>query len=106
MINDVVNKKGTTDMPQLFRPELWIIFAIILLFFGAKRLPEMGASMGKSIKAFKKSMNETQEGEETPVDETKALEAKRQELDALERELAAKKAQAAAYEAQEQTRNV
>jgi sec-independent protein translocase protein TatA len=88
---------------QLFRPELWIILAIILLFFGAKRLPEMGAAMGKSIKAFKKSVNETSEDEETPVDETKALEAKRQELDALERELATKKAQAAAYEAQKET---
>ena len=81
---------------SLMRPEL---------FFGAKRLPEMGASMGKSIKAFKKGMNEPQEEEETAVDETKALEAKRQELDALERELAAKKAQAAAYEARKETPN-
>jgi sec-independent protein translocase protein TatA len=79
------------------------MIAIILLFFGAKRLPEMGASMGKSIKAFKKGMNEPQENEETAVDETKALEAKRQELDALERELAAKKAQSTAYEAQKET---
>ena len=75
---------------SLMRPELWIMLVIVLLFFGAKRLPEMGASMGKSIKAFKKGMNEPQEEEETAVDETKALEAKRQELDALERELAAK----------------
>ena len=81
-------------------PELMILLAIVLLFFGAKRLPEMGASIGKSIKAFKKGINEPVEDEETPEDEeTKALEAKRQELDALERELAAKKAQAAAYEA-------
>jgi len=87
------------------RPELWIMLVIVLLFFGAKRLPEMGASMGKSIKAFKKGMNEPQEEEETAVDETKALEAKRQELDALERELAAKKAQAAAYEARKETPN-
>ena len=87
------------------RPELWILVLVILLFFGAKRLPEMGASMGKSIKAFKKGMNESQENEETAVDETKALEAKRQELDDLERELAAKKAQAAAYEAQKETPN-
>ena len=90
---------------SLMRPELWIMLVIVLLFFGAKRLPEMGASMGKSIKAFKKGMNEPQEEEETAVDETKALEAKRQELDALERELAAKKAQAAAYEARKETPN-
>ena len=91
---------------QFFRPELWILLAVILLFFGAKRLPEMGAAMGKSIKAFKKGMNEPTEEEATPVDETKALEAKRQELDDLEREIAAKKAQAAAYEAQQSTPNV
>jgi sec-independent protein translocase protein TatA len=84
--------------------QLIILLAVILLFFGAKRLPEMGASIGKSIKAFKKGMNEPLADEETPEDEeTKALEAKRQELDALERELAAKKAQAAAYEAQTET---
>lgn len=88
-----------------FHPtQLIVVLAIVLLFFGAKRLPEMGAAMGKSIKAFKKGMNEVREGdEETPVDETKAIEAKRQELDALEREIAAKKAQAAAYEAQKET---
>lgn len=90
---------------SFMRPELWILVLVILLFFGAKRLPEMGAAMGKSIKAFKKGMNESHEGEETAVDETKALEAKRQELDDLERELAAKKAQAAAYEAQKETPN-
>jgi sec-independent protein translocase protein TatA len=91
---------------QFMRPELWILVLVILLFFGAKRLPEMGAAMGKSIKAFKKGMNEPVEEEEAPVDETKALEAKRQELDALEREIAAKKAQATAYEAQQETHNV
>jgi len=90
----------------LMRPELWIVLAIILLFFGAKRLPEMGAAMGKSIKSFKKGMNEPLEDEEKPVDETKAIEAKRQELDDLERELATKKAQAAAYEEQKETHNV
>ena len=84
-------------------PELVILLAVVLLFFGAKRLPEMGAAMGKSIKAFKKGMNEPQEEEETPVEEAKALESKRQELDALEREIAAKKAQATAYEAHTET---
>lgn len=38
-------------------PELIIILIIILLLFGAKRLPEIAKSLGKSIKDFKKSMN-------------------------------------------------
>jgi sec-independent protein translocase protein TatA len=80
--------------------QLIVLLAIVLLFFGAKRLPEMGAAMGKSIKAFKKGVTEPQEDAENLAEETKALEAKRQELEALERELAAKKTQAAAYEAQ------
>lgn len=84
-------------------PELIILLVIVLLFFGAKRLPEMGASIGKSINAFKKGMNEHRTEDDTTVDETKAIEAKRQELDALERELAAKKAEAAAYEARTET---
>jgi sec-independent protein translocase protein TatA len=86
--------------------QLIILLAIVLLFFGAKRLPEMGAAMGKSIKAFKKGMTEPQEEEETLDEETKALEAKRLELETLERELTAKKTQAAAYEAQKETHNV
>jgi len=85
-------------IPGFHLPEIIILLAIILLFFGAKRLPEMGASIGKSVTAFKKGMRETHAEEEAPVDETKALEAKRQELDTLERELAAKKAEAATYE--------
>ncbi len=78
-------------------PELIPLLFIVLLFFGAKRLPEMAASIGKSVNSFKKGMNETDET--TPEDEAKALEAKRVELDAIERELASKKAQATAYEA-------
>ena len=35
--------------------ELVIIFLVVLVFFGAKRLPELFASFGKSIKEFKKA---------------------------------------------------
>lgn len=37
-------------------PELIVIFAIILLFFGAKRLPEIGKSLGKGIRDFQDSL--------------------------------------------------
>jgi sec-independent protein translocase protein TatA len=85
-------------VPGFHPTTLIILLVIVLLLFGAKRLPEMGASIGKSITAFRKGMNESRQEDETTVDETKAIEAKRQELDALERELAAKKAAAAAHE--------
>jgi len=35
--------------------ELLLIFAIILLIVGAKRLPEIGQSLGKSIREFQRS---------------------------------------------------
>jgi sec-independent protein translocase protein TatA len=34
-------------------PELIIILVIILIIFGAGKLPEIGAGMGKAIKSFK-----------------------------------------------------
>ena len=34
-------------------PELLIIFAIILLIFGARKLPEIGSSLGRGIRTFK-----------------------------------------------------
>jgi sec-independent protein translocase protein TatA len=36
-------------------PELVVILVILLLVFGAGRLPEVGASLGKSIRNFKKA---------------------------------------------------
>jgi sec-independent protein translocase protein TatA len=38
--------------------EILIILLLVLLLFGAKRLPEIGASMGKGIKEFKKSISD------------------------------------------------
>jgi TatA/E family protein of Tat protein translocase len=46
--------------------DLLIILAIALLIFGPKKLPEMGASIGKSIKEFKKGMNELTAPKEEP----------------------------------------
>jgi sec-independent protein translocase protein TatA len=39
--------------------ELVLIFAVILLLFGAKRVPEVARSLGRSITEFKKAMNST-----------------------------------------------
>ena len=37
-------------------PEIIIIIAILLLIFGARRLPEIGSSMGKGIRTFKSAL--------------------------------------------------
>jgi len=37
-------------------PELLVIFLIVLLLFGASRLPQMGSALGKAIKNFKESV--------------------------------------------------
>lgn len=37
--------------------ELLIILAIVVVLFGAKRLPQLGAGLGKGIKNFKKGIN-------------------------------------------------
>ncbi|MDD4879247.1 MAG: twin-arginine translocase TatA/TatE family subunit [Candidatus Omnitrophica bacterium] len=39
-------------------PELIIILIIVLLVFGAARLPEIARSLGKAINEFKKAMKE------------------------------------------------
>ena len=46
-------------------PELMIILVIIMIIFGAGKLPEIGSAFGRSIKNFKSSMKEAQEEEET-----------------------------------------
>lgn len=41
--------------------EIMIVMVVVLLVFGAKRLPEIGASMGKGIREFKRSITETKD---------------------------------------------
>ncbi len=47
-------------------PELIIILVIVLIIFGANKLPEIGSGMGKAIKNFKKATNEPDEIDVTP----------------------------------------
>jgi sec-independent protein translocase protein TatA len=47
-------------------PEMLAILVVILLVFGARRLPEIGSSMGKGIRTFKSALmgeDETEESE-------------------------------------------
>ena len=41
--------------------ELMIILLVVLLAFGAKRLPEVGAAMGKSIREFKRNISDVKD---------------------------------------------
>jgi sec-independent protein translocase protein TatA len=46
-------------------PELLIIVLIIVIIFGAKRLPELGKSLGEGIKNFKSSFGTKEKDEES-----------------------------------------
>ena len=52
--------------------ELLVVLAIVLVIFGANKLPEIGKGMGQAIGNFKKSMKEATEIDVTP--EKKKLE--------------------------------
>lgn len=52
-------------------PELLIILVIVLVIFGANKLPEIGSGMGRAIKNFKKATNEPEEIDVTPKSESK-----------------------------------
>jgi len=54
-------------------PELMIILVIIMIIFGAGKLPEIGSAFGRSIKNFKTSMKEA-EAEEGSEGQTAKLE--------------------------------
>lgn len=50
--------------------ELIVILLLVLVLFGAKRIPEIAAGLGKGIREFKKSLHEIQ-GEIEPPDKKK-----------------------------------
>ncbi len=55
-------------------PELLLIFGILVLLFGAKKLPEIGRGLGEGIRSFKSSVSGESEEEEKVVP-TKEIEA-------------------------------
>ncbi|MBW2406055.1 MAG: twin-arginine translocase TatA/TatE family subunit [Deltaproteobacteria bacterium] len=52
-------------------PELIIILVIILIIFGAGKLPEIGAGMGKAIKNFKGATSDSEKKEPEKLEEKK-----------------------------------
>ncbi|MDQ1278709.1 MAG: sec-independent protein translocase protein TatA [Thermodesulfobacteriota bacterium] len=55
-------------------PELLVILVIILIIFGAGKLPEIGGAIGKGIKNFKKATREPEDIDVTP--ENKKIDPK------------------------------
>jgi sec-independent protein translocase protein TatA len=65
-------------MPNLGAPEILLIALVILLLFGATRLPKLGRSMGQSIRGFKKGLNDDADDDEPDVgDSVQRIEAKK-----------------------------
>jgi len=56
--------KGNAMLGRVGIPELLIILLIIILIFGANRLPEIGRGIGKGIKNFKEA---TKDGHDDKV---------------------------------------
>jgi TatA/E family protein of Tat protein translocase len=57
---------------QLGAPEILIILAVFLLLFGAKKLPELARSLGKSMNEFKKGIAEGADDAKKPEDAKKS----------------------------------
>ena len=56
-------------MFSLGMPELLIILVIILIIFGAGKLPEIGAGMGKAIRNFKGATSDAEKKEPEKIDD-------------------------------------
>ena len=49
-------------------PEIILILVIILIFFGVGKLPQVGESIGKAIRSFKKAQSGDEDQSKTPVE--------------------------------------
>ena len=50
-------------------PEILLVLAVILIFFGAKKLPELAKGMGQGIKEFKKATRDVNHELERAIDD-------------------------------------
>lgn len=61
---------------NLGAPELILIFLVILVLFGAKKIPELAQGLGKGVKEFRKAMKDVQE--EVEQEPSKKIEEKKE----------------------------
>ena len=52
--------------------EILVIVIVILVLFGAKKIPELMKGLGKGVKMFKQGMNDIEEEVKRPLDEQQA----------------------------------
>ena len=69
MAHDILSKLGEGAMFGLGLGELLVVLVIVMVLFN-RRLPDLGESLGKTIRKFKKSLQETDEIDVTPRDES------------------------------------
>jgi len=56
--------------------EIILILLIILIFFGAKKIPELAQGLGKGLREFRKAAKDIQEDINKPPEEQKKIENK------------------------------
>ena len=49
--------------------EIILIAIVFILLFGAQKLPEVGASLGKAIREFKKNMKDVEDEVKKPIEQ-------------------------------------
>ena len=57
--------------------EIILILAIVIILFGAKKLPELAKGLGQGIKEFKKATDHASAGLREPVEDTRPLGSRR-----------------------------
>jgi len=58
-------------VPNIGLPELLVILVIVVLVFGAGKLPQLGKGLGEGIKNFRDAMREGHKGGDEKKDEAK-----------------------------------
>jgi len=66
--------EGRNGMGSIGGPEVILIILVIVVFFGAKKIPEMAKGLGEGIREFRKAAREVQADDEKK--ESKKLEEK------------------------------
>ena len=55
-------------MGRIGMPELILILVVFVMLFGAQKLPEIGAALGKAVREFKKTLQGVEEEVKKPLE--------------------------------------